>query len=78
MSPTAARIVRGILRWTLVLVLTLAGAYYAVRTPFFEALKIPEGLRLVLSVEFVGLGIVSVLDILVVAQFESFVNPLRV
>lgn len=61
MSPSGAKVVWNLLRWGLVLLLTVAGLYSAIRLPLFEAIPIPEGLRLVLSVEFVGLIIVFVL-----------------
>lgn len=62
-TEKSARFIRGLLRWAFVLFLTAVGTYVAVRLPLFEAYNIPEGLRLVLSVEVVGLAVVSTSEI---------------
>jgi hypothetical protein len=62
MTDRSARIVRGILRWLWTLALVGGGTYSALRLPLFERLGIPEGVRLVLSIEFVGLIISWVVE----------------
>jgi hypothetical protein len=57
------RLVRAVLRWLFVIIVTLAGGYFAISTPLLNFLPIPDGLRVVFGIELVGLTIVAVLEI---------------
>jgi hypothetical protein len=57
-----ARVVRAVLRWFFVLLVTIGGVYVALRLPLFGSL--PGVLSSVLSIEFVGLVIVFSVEVL--------------
>jgi hypothetical protein len=55
---------RDILKWITFYVLVFVGSYVAIRIPLFRIFRIPEGLRLVLGIEAVGLLIATSIHIL--------------
>lgn len=55
---------RDILKWLTFYLLVFAGAYVAIRVPVFRAFRIPEGLRIVLGIEAIGLLIATSVHIL--------------
>jgi len=63
----------GILGWVTFILLVVSGCYVAFRVPLITYHGIPEGIRLVLNLELVGLLIASTLE--VISNIAKLADP---